>query len=191
MRIDTLAWCLTAVGAWAGGAGAAHAQGAPNNPPRDEGSIGAVLLAMPAYAGSDDRSTRLFPFISYRWANGWFAGIENGIGYNFSSRPDIQYGLRVTPDFGRNEDDSPDLSGMGDIDATLEPGAFFERRWGPWSARTALRLGSGNDNKGALFEVGAGYTYTLPPRTMLTFGLNTAYANRAYMQTYFGVDAEQ
>jgi outer membrane protein len=194
MAVSPLSLRITAAWVLAGLAGLAGAQPAegPAGSPADEGLAGAVILSGPRYAGADERRTRALPFVSYRWANGWFAGLESGIGYNFSGRRDLQYGLRVTGDFGREEDDSEDLRGLGDIDPALEVGAFVEQQWGAgFSVRSALRYGSGNDHKGAVLEVGAGYRWFLPTRSMLSLGLQASAANREYMQQHFGVDAQQ
>lgn len=176
------------------GAGTAAAQpgSAEGRALRDEGAVGVVALGGPRYAGSDEQRARLLPFISYRWANGWFASLENGVGYNFAGREDLQYGVRLTADFGRKEDASQALRGMGDVDAQPEVGVFYEQRWaagvmlkGNW------RHGSGNDQKGSLLELGAGYALPLglPGRVILAVSVNVA--NQDYMQQYFGVDARQ
>jgi outer membrane protein len=181
-----LACCL------AGAAAAQPAAEASPPAPRNEGAVGAGLIAGPRYAGSDDSRVRLLPFISYRWGNGCFAGIESGLGCSFSGRSDLRYGLRLTPDFGRDEDDSPDLRGLGDVDRRIELGGFAEwRRPGGLSLQAAWRYGSGNDRDGSVVELGAGYVLPLPVRSRVSAGLEIHLANQAYMQQYFGVDAQQ
>jgi len=177
-----------------GGAGGAAAQPGPgmNPAPRDEGAVGFVVLGGPRYAGSDEQRARLLPFISYRWANGWFAGLENGVGYNFSGRSDLQYGVRLTADFGRKEDASQALRGMGDVDAQPELGLFYDQRWAAGvSLKAAWRHGSGNEQKGSLLELGAGYALPLGIPSKVTLGVSVSVANQDYMQQYFGVDAQQ
>ncbi|MCO4094524.1 MAG: MipA/OmpV family protein [Acidovorax sp.] len=61
-------------------------------PDRNGGTVGLAVVAGHEYMGSDERRTRAYPAIDYRWANGWFAGTTNGIGYNFSRQPGVQYG---------------------------------------------------------------------------------------------------
>ena len=70
-----------------------------NAPPgADGGSVGLVVVSTPEYLGGDQRKTLVFPNVSYQWANGWFAGLDNGVGYNFSKNPALHYGLRLTAD---------------------------------------------------------------------------------------------
>ena len=65
-------------------------------PGQDGGLIGLGFIGGTEYRGSDERKTTAVPLIDYQWANGWFAGTGNGVGYNFSKRTDLQYGARLT-----------------------------------------------------------------------------------------------
>ena len=156
------------------------------------GIAGAVVIAAPRYAGSDERGWLVLPSIDYRWKNGWFAGLSNGIGYLFPSRPDMQYGLRVTADIGRKESRSDALDGMGSIQPRAEAGAFFN--YFPTREvflTSSLRYGSGNDWNGMQIDLGAGYSTALAPQWRGTVGVATTIVNGAYMQAYFGVTPQQ
>lgn len=178
--------------------GAVHAQafdavrlyGPPSG--SGEGSVGAALILGHRYMGSDERRTALFPALDYRWANGWFAGTTNGIGYAFDSAPNLQYGLRLTADFGRSESRSAALAGLGNIGARPEFGGFLNVYFSRELFLTSsLRYGSGNDRKGALLDLGAGYAMQFAPQWRGTVGVAATLANRNYMQGYFGVTAAQ
>jgi MipA family protein len=157
-----------------------------------EGSVGAAVVAGYQYMGSDERRTLLFPVLDYRWSNGWFAGTTNGVGYKFDAAPDLQYGLRLTADFGRSQSRSPVLTGMGDIDARPEIGGFFNIYLTRDAFLTSsLRYGSGNDRKGLLLDLGAGYAVQLAPQWRTAAGVAATLANRDYMQGYFGVTPAQ
>ena len=162
-------------------------------PPGDgQGTVGVALAYGYRYLGSDLRRTALFPALEYRWSNGWFAGTTNGIGYKFDSPQDMQFGLRMTADFGRSESRSPLLAGMGNIKARPEFGGFFNF----YLARdinlsSSLRYGSGNSRKGAQLDLGAHYALQLAPQWRAAAGLSTTIANADYMQEHFGVTAAQ
>ncbi|MBC7941735.1 MAG: MipA/OmpV family protein [Chitinophagaceae bacterium] len=82
--------------------------------------------------------------LDYQWVNGWFAGVSNGIGYNFGGDSKLQYGLRITADFGRKQRRSDALRGMGDIDPQAEVGAFFNYALPlGFFLTSSLRYGSG------------------------------------------------
>ena len=157
-----------------------------------EGTVGAVAITGHQYMGSDERRTSALPLLDYRWANGWFIGTTNGVGYMFDSAPNTQYGLRLTGDFGRNESRSAVLNGMGDIKARPEIGAFFN--YLPTRdifLTSSLRYGSGTDRKGMLLDLGAGYAMQLTPQWRTAVGVAATVVNRELMQDFFGVTPAQ
>lgn len=158
----------------------------------DRGEFGLALVSAPEYAGSDERRLMLFPALDYQWKNGFFAGTTNGLGYQFSSRPDIKYGLRITADFGRKESRSDALKGMGDIDPSAQIGGFFNYSVSREIFLTSsLRYGDGNDADGMEVNVGMGYANVLAPQWVLVTGATLSMVNANHMQSRFGVTPEQ
>ncbi len=156
------------------------------------GIVGAVVISAPEYAGSDERRVLVLPSFDYRWKNGWFAGLTNGIGYALPSRPDLQYGLRVTADLGRKESRSDALAGMGSVQPRAEAGAFFN--YLPTREiflTSSLRYGAGNDYDGMQIDLGAGYATQLAPQWRVAAGVAATLVNAAYMQAFFGVTPQQ
>lgn len=177
---------------------AAHAQAfdavrlRPAASGQDSGAVGLVVLSGARYMGSDERRLRALPVLDYQWGNGWFAGFTNGVGYNFSTSPGMQYGLRVTADLGRKESRSIALNGMGDIDPSAEFGGFFNYSILPGlSLTSSLRYGSGDDHKGLVADLGAGYSMAIAPQWRLSIGAGLTATNADYMQSYFGVTPAQ
>lgn len=161
-------------------------------PGKDGGTVGAIVVSGAAYAGSNERRTRLLPVLDYQWANGWFAGVSNGVGYNFSTSPRLQYGLRLTADFGRDEKRSAALRGLGDIDTQVEAGAFFNLRMQEGFAFTSsARYGSGRDGKGLVVDLGAGWSTTFGAGWRLGLGTALSVVNAEVMQSTFGITPEQ
>ena len=140
----------------------------------DGGTAGVAFIAGTEYPGANERRNLVFPLLDYQWTNGWFAGTSNGVGYEFGKRLDMQYGLRMTFDRGRDADRSTVLRGMGDINIKPEAGAFFNYFVSPQIFLTSsLRYGAGTNGRGMV--VGAAVTL----------------GNADYMQSYFGVTAAQ
>lgn len=161
-------------------------------PGTDGGYVGLTAISAPEYLGSDQRKAAAFPAISYQWANGWFAGLDNGLGYNFSTNPAWHYGLRLTADMGRKSDDSANLRGMGDVDAKPELGGFVTFSPADGLAFTgSVRYGSGQSSNGTVVGLGVGYSVSLAPQWRLGGRLGVTLADRQHMQSYFGVDAQQ
>jgi MipA family protein len=160
--------------------------------PDSAGVAGVAVIAGHEYLGSSERETRVWPALSYQWANGWFAGTGNGVGYKFASPANMQYGLRLTVDLGRDADDSAALAGMGDIDLRPEAGGFFNYFITPqWFLTTSFRYGAGNDRDGSQADVGIGWSSQIAPQWRLGLGLAATYWNSRLMQAYYGVTPQQ
>jgi outer membrane scaffolding protein for murein synthesis (MipA/OmpV family) len=158
----------------------------------DRGSAGVAFIAGTEYAGSDERRNLVLPLLDYQWMNGWFAGTSNGVGYEFGKRRDMQYGLRLTFDRGRDADRSSVLRGMGDIDIKPEAGAFFNYFVSPQVFLTSsLRFGAGNNGRGMVVDLGAGYATQLAPQWRMAVGAAASLVNADTMQSYFGVTPAQ
>ena len=159
---------------------------------RNGGTVGLAVVAGHQYMGSDERRTRAYPAIDYRWANGWFAGTTNGVGYNFSRQGGVQYGVRLTADFGREESRSAVLRGLGDVDARPEFGAFYNLQPTANTFLTSsLRYGAAQGRNGLLLDLGAGLGAQVAPAWRMAAGVAATWANADYTQSYFGVDAAQ
>lgn len=187
MYLRVSAWSLSALAVvgttFVGGA---HAQQAP----KDGGRVGLVAIGGYEYQGSDETRTLVLPTLDYTWANGWFAGI-NGVGRQWSTGA-LQYGLKLGVDMGREEGRSSALRGLGSVDASAELGGFARYALGQgFAAKTSLRAGSGVGNKGALWDLGLEYGQPLGASWRLGSELSVTYANADYLQSYFGVTAQQ
>ncbi|MEY4564958.1 MAG: hypothetical protein RLZZ618_4235 [Pseudomonadota bacterium] len=164
------------------------------SPPQGDGSgnFGAVVVAGRAYAGSDESRTLVVPALNYRWKNGWFAGTNNGVGYLFPSAEQFQYGVRLTPDLGRKAKRSSVLDGMDDVPLSAEAGAFFNMYLSrQFYLTSSLRVGSGDDHRGVVLDLGANYAFQLAPQWRLSVGGAVTATDGSYMHSYFGVDASK
>ncbi|MBX3623324.1 MAG: MipA/OmpV family protein [Rhizobacter sp.] len=159
---------------------------------QSSGRVGLVGIAGYQYLGSDERRNMLLPTIDYRWSNGWFAGVGNGVGYRFESSEQLQYGVRLTADFGRKEHRSSVLRGLGDIPVRPELGGFLNWQLSrSVSLSSSLRYGAGEDRNGLVVDLGAHYGLQLAPQWRLGTSLTASWVNRNTMQAYFGITPEQ
>jgi outer membrane protein len=161
-------------------------------PDRDGGAIGLGVFGGQKYLGAKETRVMAVPVIDYQWSNGFFAGTGNGVGMNFSRSPQVSYGLRLTADFGRDEDLSPTLNGMGDIKARPEFGGFLNYSIDrSFVLTSSLRYGAGNDRKDMQVDLGAVYSTMLAPQWRVGVGAAITLVNADYMQTHFGVSTAQ
>jgi outer membrane scaffolding protein for murein synthesis (MipA/OmpV family) len=103
----------------------------------------------------------------------------------------LQVGPLVRYQFGRDEDDSDDLRGMGDIDAAVEVGGFLTYGIGPWSLGATLFKDASDAHDGFTAKFAAGHRHRFSPKLQLRSELSSTWADENYTQTYFGVTAAQ
>jgi outer membrane protein len=155
-------------------------------------SLGAVTMSGPKYTGSDERRATAYPAFDAQWKNGVFVSAISGLGYNFSKDSNLQYGVRMTMELGRDDARSLRLNGLGDIDSSLEPGAFLNYFINSnYALLSSVRYGSGNDHNGLQVSFGGRASNMLTPKHRITALFSTNWANNHYQQTYFGVNPTQ
>jgi outer membrane scaffolding protein for murein synthesis (MipA/OmpV family) len=114
------------------------------------------------------------------------------VGFQLNATPQLQLGLALGLDEGREASDSRYLTGMPDIDArgtlNMHAKAAINDQFG---LSAGLQLGSGSSGKGGLLNVGASYGVLLAPATRMSFNVEATLGNADYMHDYFGVSAAQ
>ncbi|GGF83450.1 hypothetical protein GCM10007301_49400 [Azorhizobium oxalatiphilum] len=151
-------------------------------------TIGASAKVVPDYPGSDD----------YGFAPGFIFRISKASGLNvFRSVDDnpsialfdtgrFRIGAVGRLDWGRDEDDSDRLRGLGDVDMSVELGGFAEWYAMDWlRLRGELRYGFGGFS-GLMGDLAAD---VIVPYESWRFavGPRLKFASSGYMQEYFGV----
>lgn len=153
-------------------------------------SIGLGTAYLPRYEGANEHKLRVLPLINYR--NGrFFAGVLTGIGYNFSPIRELEFGPIVSYRFGRDEDDSRRLRGLGDVDGGADAGVFARWNLRPFFVHGSVRHGVGGGPNGTSVRLGGGWATTLGPADRLLLDLSVEWTDREIMQAYFGVSGAQ
>ena len=155
---------------------------------KDKGIIG--FAAMSGQNAGGKTNFQIAPIIEYHWASGWFAGTRQGIGYSFTQNPDLQYGAFLNADLGRPP--SGQANGIKGISPKPVLGTFANYSLThEWILSSSLRYGAGDNGQGATIDLGTNYNYEISPWMHLGAGIGATLANASYMQSYFGVNAEQ
>lgn len=173
------------------------APAAPDNAKKDWNiQLGAGALYQPEYEGSDKYKISPLPMvmINYRdlvFLRGPMLGV-NAITWRGPGPNDkLQIGPMARYQFGRDEDDSDDLRGMGDIDAAVELGGFITYSTGPWSAGVTLFQDVSGSHDGLTAKFSAGNRMPLAPRLMLRSEISATWADDDYTESFFGVTSTQ
>lgn len=176
----------------------AVAQQQPAQPVKKDWDIrlGAGALYQPEYEGSDDYEVAPAPLlmVNYRdlvFLRGTTLGANAFTWQGPRESDKLQLGPLVRYQMGRDEDDSDDLRGMGDIDSAVELGAFLRYSIGQWSAGITAFQDVSDSHDGLTVKLAGGHTYSFGPKLRLRSELSTTWADESYTETFFGVTAVQ
>ena len=156
-------------------------------------SLGAGALLRPDYPGSSDYDLTAIPLVEVVWNDRIFAttrqGVEVGV---FLTRDRLfRSGIALDYAFGRDQDDHPRLSGLGDIDGTVRGRAFASSGVGPFTLSVFLTQDLADNGHGLTAGADLEYRLRLAPRVTVFAGPGVTWANETHMQSFFGVSAAQ
>ncbi|MDW7646399.1 MAG: MipA/OmpV family protein [Desulfuromonadales bacterium] len=167
----------------------ASAQGRP--PVGDwQVSLGAIGLYLPEYEGADEYAFKAFPSVDITWRDQVFLNVRQGLGAYFYRGDKLRLGASVGYTFGRDEDDSADLDGLGDINDGATANLLARWKVGKVSLDARYEQQITGADTGAQTLASLGYGHRLGP-TMLRPALMATWASDAYMQDYFGISPSQ
>ncbi|ALP52959.1 hypothetical protein Tel_07210 [Candidatus Tenderia electrophaga] len=152
---------------------------------------GALVLAWPEYEGADKYEVKAFPLIGAEYKRRFFINFINGAGMYLLNSGALQLGTGVAYAFGRDEDDSAHLRGLGHIDGGALFNLFGEYTSGPYSLGAKYLNQVSGDDTGYMVEVGAGYHSRVRGDLILKYGMQATYADSDYMASFFGVSQAQ
>jgi len=178
-----------------------HAQAAPQSPPEGlSGRIGMLVSTTPTYEGSPDDRTLVSPdlTLTYRsraWGTVQFG--QRGLAWNAIETGRFRLALVAQFDLGRKDRDTSTwnptpgddrLAGMGKVRASTEAGVAIG--YGPVTLAARQSLGQ-RGTKGAQVDMTIEHAWAVSERLQLHPALTATWADRDYMQAYFGVTAAQ
>lgn len=161
--------------------------------------VGAFVFVAPKYEGSDEYRVSGVPIAFPVFNNGIsnersrvaFRGTDD-VRVSVLRLDGFDFGPVVGYRFGRDEDDSIKLTGLGDVDGGLVLGGFAAYTAGGFTVDGALSgQVTGDGDKGITAEIAAGYEHSVTDRLMLGGRLSAEYASNDYMDQYFSVTAAQ
>lgn len=158
--------------------------------------IGLGPVLTPAYEGSDDYKVKAVPLISLHYKD--IVRVDNNrIRVNLFGRDSLfrtenfRAGPLVRLNFGRDENDSPDLAGLGNTGTSVELGLFASYTIGPTRLRIRGRQDIASGHSGMLITPDIGVAIYRSDRLAVTGSLSATWADGDYMDTYFSVTAAQ
>ncbi|MFT5391912.1 MAG: outer membrane protein [Gammaproteobacteria bacterium] len=180
------------------------AQGGPPEPKESWSvSVGAGSIYSPSYEGDDENRLMVIPNFRVTYGDDFFASVGEGIGYNLINKNRVKFGPIVKYNFGRDEDasssfaiggdDTDDLRGLGDVDGSLEVGAYLESRYQTLTGKVEVRQGLGGHG-GLVGEASLsfnGLAKISDQRLIYSIGPRLKFTSAEYNESYFSVSAAQ
>ena len=107
----------------------------------------------------------------------------------------LEIGPILSYERGRKDDiKNRAVQSLGEIDAAINAGVFVRKRWevggGDLTIGAQALTDTGKVHKGVLATIGLDYDRQLNDRWSVGLSLSTTWADRKYMQTYYGVSRE-
>lgn len=152
--------------------------------------VGVGTAIAPRFEGSDDYKARVMPKLSLRYKN--LVSINNTRMRVFVVHNEkFVTGVQARYRFGRDEDSSPDLLGLGNVGDSLEMGGFAE--WRPGWAIVGVEVGQdvAGGHNGLVAAAYAGSQLPLGGGWALEGGAQVTWVSENFMQRTFGVTEAQ
>ena len=165
------------------------------------GKIGVGVGMSPDYEGSDTNEAGPILFGNYHWDSGRYVAlagtheagnaarlkanlISDSMSQTWELGPVLQYRME------RDDVDNNRVDRMEKIDGATEIGAFVGFKSGPWAASLTFAKDASDEHDGEVTELAGSYRLPMNDNFALTFGASASYADSDYMDTYFGVNAD-
>lgn len=154
-------------------------------------TLGPALLYAPEFSGAEDNELKPVPFVDIRYGDWFFASYMDGIGARLFEHEGFSFGPLLRPEFGRDEEDSSALAGLGDIDFGVEAGGFLRYDYGRgFNAKLELRQAIGG-HEGFVGDVGAALNLPLAENVFVSLNPYAKFGDSTYNDAFYGISAAQ
>ncbi len=155
-------------------------------------TLGIGLAAVPDYEGSEDYQAVPVPIVRVDWRSRRYAefsgtrlraNVLSGVA-KWQAGPIINYNI------GRDDGDNDRVDALRTIDNTIEGGGFVTLDAGKWETYLEFLTDVDDEHDGSLITFRESYKQPLKNHRLLTFNFSLTYADDDYMETFFGIDAD-
>lgn len=150
--------------------------------------LGGGAFSGPTFEGSNVSEATGLPFFSVTYDNRFSLGID-GLSAKVYDNGALSLTTTLGYEFGRSEDDDPDLAGLGDVDGGATLGFGLEYNADPFKVYADIGRSFG-DSEGLVGTFGVEVSQPVG-RVLFGAGLSATYADANHMQSYFGVTTAQ
>lgn len=161
------------------------------------------------YEGSDEAEFMFLPVLGITWNDTIYLTTEDGLGAVLYDNHDFTVNVSLNYDWGRDESDSSDLDGLGDVDGAATANLTLEYEVGPVTPFVELTRHLGGPDA---LEVSFGAETMIPLGVLMgqgpasraaesddegangpaiMAGISATWADDKYMKSYFGISSKQ
>ena len=158
--------------------------------------IGAAVLHRPEFRGSDDYEVQPLPFIAFSYGLGGATLSMDGTELELDLAASDRFKIGPIAGYrgGRDDDiENQVVSRLATIDGAVEGGVFAGMTWslgaGRIDAGVKLLADLGDAHGGYTVTAETAWTVQATDRIRYSVGANVVWADKNYMETYFGVDS--
>lgn len=159
-------------------------------------SLGAAGVYRPEFKGSKDYEFKPLPFVGLRYERGdYYVALEGpSLRANLVPGGFVEAGPMIAYERGRKDDiKNLTVRRLGEIDAAVNAGVFARKRFDVGQDTVTVGVealtDTGKVHKGKLARFEIAYDRQLSDRWNLGVDASATWADRKYMQTYYGVSA--
>jgi MipA family protein len=154
-------------------------------------TLGAGVIGEPDYPGASGYRARPFPLVLITYHDFLFLG-PLGLGANVINWNGFRAGPIIGYEGGRDQDDDPRLSGLGNIEPSLTAGGFASYRSGPIGISVTVRQAVTHTSNGLVGLASLSYRAVIVPRSLdVAVGPDVEFADAQYDRTWFGITPTQ
>jgi outer membrane protein len=153
-------------------------------------SVGGGIGFAPDYEGSDDYEPIPVPYFNVNYNHGMFVKLL-GLNLRANLIPEKTWYLGPVYNYRAERDnvDNKRVDRMRDVSDAHELGAFGGLTIDNWFISLEVLTDLGEAHDGWYSRLKGGYNWMISNSWNLSIGASTTYADKDYMQTYFGVTA--
>lgn len=147
------------------------------------------------YEGDGSYNVAVAPVLSLRYKD--IVEVDNNnirvnlIPDDLFNTSNFKAGPLLKVDFGRDESDSADLTGLGNVSTSIELGVYASYAVGPVRYRVKFRKDVASGHSGTLGDVDMSVAVFRSENAAFGARISTTWASKRYTRAFFGITADQ
>jgi outer membrane scaffolding protein for murein synthesis (MipA/OmpV family)/membrane protease YdiL (CAAX protease family) len=154
-------------------------------------TFGAGAISTPVYEGSNEHKFLGLPYFDIQYKDKLTVNAMNGARYYPSKHNSLNYGIGLTYRMAREENDSIQLKGLGDVKSTSEGLLFAEYNLGKTKFSCELSKDLMDKHNGLNLGMKAEYLAILSQNILMSPSLKFTFADNNFMESFFGISNNQ